>query len=256
MEIAPQVFERAKKLKRPALEELFAQVYPAVVRIARGLTGREDVAEGVVRFMMVRAVGMVPRWRDETSAERWFLHHTVLTARRAAAHHGPDAKTDLLARDGDARYVAFVRAVRQLPVQQREALILSAGEHFNERYLGVAMDCSTDAAQAHLEAARAATRAVAGEDQFDSLLATMAASYARLGPADDQLRPAVQRWVGKALRPHRRRRLIKISVKAEDDGNKHLYFDAVKGEGSTGGGGGKSSAAEEKSVAQASSDAT
>ena len=211
MEISANVFERAKKLKRPALEELFAQVYPAVVRIARGLTGREDVAEGVVRFMMVRAVGMVPRWRDEQTAERWFLHHTVLTARRAVTHHGPDAKSDLLARDGDARYVAFVRAVRQLPIQQREALILSAGEHFNERFLGVAMDCSTDAAQAHLDAARAAARAVVG-DQLDPLLATLATAYGRLGPADDQLRPAVQRWVGKALRPHRRRRLVKLLV--------------------------------------------
>jgi DNA-directed RNA polymerase specialized sigma24 family protein len=213
MEISPQVFERAKKLKRPALEELFAQVYPAVVRIARGLTGRDDVADGVVRFMMVRAVGMVPRWRDETTAERWFVHHTVLTARRAASHHAPEAKRDLLATDGDAAYVAFVRAVRQLPVQQREALILHAGEHFNERFLGVAMDCSTDAAQAHLEAARAAVRAIAGE-QLEPLLATMAASYARLGPADDQLRPAVQRWVGKALRPRRRRTLIRLLVLA------------------------------------------
>src|SRR3712207_4835413 len=105
MEISANVFERAKKLKRPALEELFAQVYPAVVRIARGLSGREDVAEGVVRFVMFRAVGMLPRWRDEGVAERWFLHHTVLTARRAADHHAPDAKTDLLAGEGDARYV-------------------------------------------------------------------------------------------------------------------------------------------------------
>ena len=117
MQISAAVFERAKKLRRDALEELFAQVYPAVVRIARGLTGREDVAEGVVRFMMVRAVGMVPRWRDETTAERWFLHHTVLTARRAATHHGPDAKSDLLAKDGEAAYVAFAGKRALVPVQ-------------------------------------------------------------------------------------------------------------------------------------------
>src|SRR5437773_832647 len=84
MQISPQVFGRAKKLRRDALEELFAEVYPAVMRIARGLSGREDVAEGVVRFVMTRSVAMVPRWRDETVAERWFLHHTVLTVRRAA----------------------------------------------------------------------------------------------------------------------------------------------------------------------------
>src|SRR3954449_3061281 len=105
MEISQKVFERAQKLRPAAVQELFAQAYPAVVRIARGLCGREDVAEGVVRFVMVRAVGMTPKWRDETAAERWFLHHTVLTARRAASHHGPDAKSDLLAKDGEAAYV-------------------------------------------------------------------------------------------------------------------------------------------------------
>jgi DNA-directed RNA polymerase specialized sigma24 family protein len=55
MEIAPELFARARKLKRPAVEQLFAHVYPSVVRIAKGLAGREDVAEGVVRFVMLRA---------------------------------------------------------------------------------------------------------------------------------------------------------------------------------------------------------
>ncbi|HEY7119265.1 MAG TPA: ATP-dependent Clp protease ATP-binding subunit [Tepidisphaeraceae bacterium] len=44
--------------------------------------------------------------------------------------------------------------------------------------------------------------------------------------------------------------LIKISVKTEDDGNKHLYFEATKA------GGNEAASAEEKPVAQASSDAT
>jgi hypothetical protein len=40
--------------------------------------------------------------------------------------------------------------------------------------------------------------------------------------------------------------LIRITVKTEDDGNKHLYFEASK----------SGEKAEEKPVAQASSDAT
>src|SRR5438094_6488723 len=112
MQISPQVFGRAKKLQRDGLEELFAEVYPAVVRIARGLSGREDVAEGVVRFVMTRSVAMVPRWRDETVAERWFLHHTVLTVRRAAPAYAPTASGDVLVDAPDPAYVAFVRAVR------------------------------------------------------------------------------------------------------------------------------------------------
>jgi DNA-directed RNA polymerase specialized sigma24 family protein len=210
MEIPAELFTRAKKLKRPAVDELFAQVYPAVVRIAKGLSGREDVAEGVVRFIMVRAAKMIPTWRDETAAERWFLHHTVLTARRAAAHE-PNPKSDLLAASDPPtpEYVAFVRAIRQLPVQQREAFLLHAGERFNPRYLGVAMDCSTQAAQAHLDAARAALRAVTGPEGFEPLVGRLSAVYAHLGPAETEVIPTVRKWVNKGLRPQRLRRLIR-----------------------------------------------
>src|SRR3954470_18169144 len=123
MPVPPEVFARARKLHRGALEDLFQAVYPSTLRIARGLCGREDVAEGVVRFVMVRAFAVLPKWRDETAAERWFLHHTVLTARRAEGH-APNHRNDLLAVGGDARYAAFVRALRALPQQQREAVVL------------------------------------------------------------------------------------------------------------------------------------
>jgi DNA-directed RNA polymerase specialized sigma24 family protein len=213
MEIAPELFARARKLKRPAVEQLFAHVYPSVVRIAKGLAGREDVAEGVVRFVMLRASHMIPTWRDETAAERWFLHHTVLTARRAAAHP-PNPKNDLLAagEPPDPAYLAFVRAVRQLPVQQREAFLLHAGERFNLRYLGVAMDCSTQAAQTHLDAATAALRAVTGPEQYGAFVTRLAATYVQLGPTKEQVFPAVRKWVGKGLRPRRFRRAIRLSM--------------------------------------------
>ena len=206
MQISPRVFGRAKKLRRDALEELFAEVYPAVVRIARGLSGREDVAEGVVRFVMTRSVAMVPKWRDESVAERWFLHHTVLTVRRAAGH-APTATGDMLVDSPDPAYVAFVRAVRGLPVQQREAVVLHFGEHLNQRYMGVAMDCSTDAAQAHLTAATGALRAVTA-GQFDPMIARLSNVYVGLGPKAPDLMPAVRRWVKRGLRPHRLRRAV------------------------------------------------
>jgi DNA-directed RNA polymerase specialized sigma24 family protein len=214
MEIPPQVFARAQKLRRGALEELFAAVYPAVVRIARGLAGREDVAEGVVRFVMVRAVGMTPKWRDETAAERWFLHHTVLTARRAVdAGHAPAAKSDLLlgADAADPQYAAFVRAMRQLPVQQREAVLLHYGERFNARYLGVAMDCSTDAAQAHLQAGTGALQAVS-RTEFAELMGRLVDAYAQQGPRSGEIAPAVGRHVRRGLRPRRVRRVVVLGA--------------------------------------------
>jgi DNA-directed RNA polymerase specialized sigma24 family protein len=210
MPVPPETFLRARKYQRKALEDLFEAVYPTSMRIARGLCGREDVAEGVVRFVMSRAFAVLPRWRDETAAERWFLHHTVLTARRAADHQ-PAARNDLLAVGGDARYAAFVRAVRALPQQQREAVVLHFGEHLNARYLGVAMDCSTDAAQAHLEAGEKSLRTIAA-GEFDHLVSILATVYARHAPAPQAVTPAVRKSVGKGLRPVRLRRLIRWTV--------------------------------------------
>jgi RNA polymerase sigma-70 factor (ECF subfamily) len=211
LDVPEKVLARARKLDRAALEQLFAAVYPVVVRMARGLSGREDVAEGVVRFVMLRAVKMVPRWRDDTAAERWFLHHTLLTARRAAAHQ-PTVQSDLLATGGgDARFTAFVRAVRQLPQQQREAVILHYGERFNSRYMSVAMDCSTAAAENHLQAGTAALRAVTGAE-FEPLVERMAAVYAHLGPSAQDVPPAVGRWVGRGLRPHRLRIVLRLVI--------------------------------------------
>lgn len=206
MEISPQIFTSAKKLKRAGVQALFAAVYPGVVRLARALTGREDVAEGVVRFVLLRAARVLPGWRDPTEAQRWFMHHTLLTARRASGHEVATG-SDQLSTDGDPAANAFIRAIRLLPQQQKEAVLLHFGEHLNSRHLGVAMDCSADAAEAHLEAARAALKQVAGAE-FDGLLARLEEAYARLMPAEVEIPAAAKRWTSKALRPQRFRRVL------------------------------------------------
>lgn len=205
MDISPQVFDRARKLQRGAVEALFATAYPTVMRIARALSGRDDVADGIVHFVMVTAVRVLPGWRDGTGAERWFLHHTILTSRRVTGHE-PAAQADLLAAGADPVMVAFVRALRRLPQQQREAVLLHFGEHLNARYLGVAMDCSADAAEAHLEAGRGALREVGGAE-FEALLARLVTAYARLTPVETEIPQAARRWAAKGLRPRRLRRI-------------------------------------------------
>lgn len=210
MEISDQTFARAKKLKRAGVEALYAQAYPTIVRLARGLCGREDVAEGVVRFVMGRAIKVLAGWRDATAAERWFFHHTVLTARRAAGHE-PEAAADLLASGADAPMRAFVRAVRVLPQQQREAVILHYGEHLNARYLGIAMDCSADAAQAHFDAGVKTLRAVGG-DGFEGMIKLMEAAYAGLKPAEGDVPATARRYAAAGLRPRRARRVVMMLV--------------------------------------------
>src|SRR5438876_128337 len=67
---------RAKKLERCAIEAIFAENYPAVCRMALGLSGRVDVGMSVVRFVVKQALHALPAWKDEDAPQRWFLHHT------------------------------------------------------------------------------------------------------------------------------------------------------------------------------------
>ena len=110
--------------------------------------------------MIRRSLRVLPKWRTGVVPENWFYHHTLLSARGFLARP-PDPHQDLLVtaapapkdpRDAapptgeialawvgpdEASYVAFVRALRNLPAQQAEAFILHHGERLNERLLGV-----------------------------------------------------------------------------------------------------------------------
>jgi DNA-directed RNA polymerase specialized sigma24 family protein len=188
-------------------------MYPVVHRIALALGGREDVAEQTVRFVLRQAVGQFPRFRDVDSAERWMYHFTVLSARRSAGAE-VDPRSDVLVKhalDVDAGYVAFVRGLRSLPFQQREAFVLQHGEKLNERFLAVAMDCSTKAAEQHLAAATSAMRALAGP-HYPVMVRRLEEAHARLSPAEARVRPVVAGIVAKALWPKRLIRTIKLLV--------------------------------------------
>jgi hypothetical protein len=153
---------------------------------------------------------MLPKFRDEGEPQRWFLHHTILACRREGPPRG--AKEDLLVAVADPApsppYVAFVRAVRALPQQQMEAVILHHGESFNLRYMAVAMDCSTAAAQTHLNAATETLQLVAG-DQLATLLSRLRAAYQRLSPAERVQVPTVGRLVRRHVWPRRLWRTVK-----------------------------------------------
>lgn len=211
MPLDERVFVRAQKLDRGAMEALLSAVYPSVHRLAAALTGRIDVARGVERWVMKQGLRQLLLWRNPDAAERWFYHHTLLTSRRAEKHR-PEAKDDLLAtkaREADAAYLAFLRALRDLPFQQREAFLLHHGEKFNSRYLGVAMDCSTRAAEQHLLAAEEGLRKLAG-DGMGVLTQKMAEAYARLTPEEDWARPTVRRYVRNTVWPRRVIRAVKV----------------------------------------------
>jgi len=172
---------------------LLGRCYSSVARIAFGLTGRKSAGREVVRFVMSRGIRQLDSWRDESEADAYFLHHAVLTARRATP--ASDGRDDLLVTastaSSDPNYVSFVRALRSLPGQQTEAFLLSTGQSLNARWLGVAMDCSATAAAAHLEAAKRALQQIAGAS-YDQLVSILIATYRSLAPDEKLAIPVAQ----------------------------------------------------------------
>jgi DNA-directed RNA polymerase specialized sigma24 family protein len=216
MPLDDDLLARARQLHRPSVEALFEGIYPSVHRIAHALTGREDVARGVLRFVMARAPRQLQHWRDIDAAQRWFLHHTVLTARRAAGHQ-PKPEEDLLVAKapGDGTqcvpYIAFIRALRRLPIQQREAFILHHGEHLIDRSMAIAMDCSTKAAEQHLKSAEAALEPISG-GQLRAFSALLSKAVANLTPGDDIILPSIRTGLAQLLWRRRLKRILRLLI--------------------------------------------
>ena len=188
MLVDPALLDRARKEQSNAVIEILSMHYPAVYRMAYAICGRRDVGDGVVRFVMRRSFRALPHWKDEEAPQRWFRHHTILTVRRAALHQPASAQIDTLippeSLEADPKYPAFVRALRGLPQQQREAFLLHHGEKLDLRGISVAMDCSTVAAAQHLGAANDELTELVDRD-FQSLAAQVAENYAKLAPTTD-----------------------------------------------------------------------
>jgi DNA-directed RNA polymerase specialized sigma24 family protein len=217
--ITDDIMAEARRSDRAAIEAILAGSYPAVHRMAHGLTGDARAGGIVARHVLRRAVSVMPRWRQGITPENWFYHHTLIVAREVAKA-APRPEHDLLVTAGPVghpAYVAFVRALRGLPRQQMEAFVLNHGENLNTRLLGVAMDCSSAAAANHLAAATAAMQTIAG-DAYDVLVAAMEKTYGTLTPPEKSVRAAVSSQAGAALwrvRVRRAfRRIVQLAVLA------------------------------------------
>jgi DNA-directed RNA polymerase specialized sigma24 family protein len=214
MPAAPELLASAQKYRQSAVGALMAAYWPVVHRVAYGLCGDPRAAEQVVDRVMSRALHALPKWRDDTAADRWFYHYTVLETRRypnnGAAPHDP-----LLPQSPVqiAEYTAFVKALRVLPSQQQEALILNHGEHLNPRYLGIAMDCSSAAAANHLREGTLQLEQMVGENA-PKLMAELERIYRDLSPPADRVRPEIRRRLRRFLLPRRLRRWIVLVLLA------------------------------------------
>lgn len=196
----------ARKYRESAVVELLEGYYPLVHRMAYALCGDAAIARRLVDTVFRRALGILPRWRDDSAADRWFYRHTVQESRRYEAdRRGQETLVDAGPRGEE--FVAFVRALRGLPSQQCEAVLLTHGEHLNPRYLGVAMDCSAEAAANHLRAGTQQLQALSSQN-YAALIETLSRAYRQLAPPPDTARPEIRRHLSTFLRPRIVRRWI------------------------------------------------
>jgi len=175
----------ARTLQPEEIQSLLETQAKVVTRVAAGLCGTQRATGQVLRWVLQRALEHMETWVDEDQAAGWCWHHAVLASRRHASA-GLRADQDLLIPPDfrlDPNYVAFVRAIRSLSRQQMEAFLLHAGESFNPRNLGIAMDCSIAAAQTHLSAAQQSLKATIGPS-LESMTDTLRKIYRSLAPND------------------------------------------------------------------------
>ena len=215
--MSEEILADAREWNPAALEALLAAGYAPARRIAHALSGDEAVGRAVAGLLIQRSLRFLPNWVDPSTPENWFCHHAVLTTRSANVPPPADPLRDPLVVYGPAEqpaYVAFVRAVRLLPAQQREAFILHHGERLNPRMLGVAMDCSMQAADTHLKAATDALQTVSEGGNVEPLAATLTRAYAALQAAQTDATPTVRVYVRQVRRRLLARRVIRVAIVA------------------------------------------
>ena len=180
---------------------LLSDRLPQAWRMAVALAGDEPRGRAAVREVMGQAQLAAESWDHDEAPGRWFRHHTVLAVRRLPGQ----GRGEVLVGDGDdAGYRAFVAAVRKLPAQQREAFVLHHGEGLDARQLGIAMDCSVQAAKVHLHGAGEALAPLAGGDLPERV--------ARLREAYGAIEPPANLGVPLRRRARWRRRMTAVAL--------------------------------------------
>lgn len=204
MPITDDLLDRAAQFDIRAVEDVLSYYRAAVHRLATGLSGRTRSGATITRQVLLQSLNFVQTWHDAPTVERWFYHHTIIAA-RPYAERPPVPKADALLPTGasaDPQALAFVKALRTLPPQQREAFLLTVGEQLSPRSMATAMDFSLEASGNHLGNAKRTLKTIAG-DHYPSLELAVATAYASLTPAGDETLPLVRSAIGRHFWPKR-----------------------------------------------------
>ncbi len=204
MPLTDELITRANTFDIPAVADVLTFARPAVHRITVGLTGDETLGSRLTKQILQNSLRFVESWRDAADVERWF-HHQAILATRAYTELPPPSTRDALLPPklaNDPRAIAFIKALRSLSPQQREAWLLTHCEQMPPRPMATAMDFSLDASATHLAHAVRTLKSIAGDD-YASLELAVATRYAALTPAGDETVSLVTRTIRRHVWPRR-----------------------------------------------------
>ena len=191
----------ARAGRRDALVRILAAFYPRVYRMSLNLVGDRRTGAVVAEKVMRQSVRSAAGWEHQEAPGRWFRHHTVLACRVAAHGRSPGGGDDPLILHGPdvPQHLAMVRALRKLPFQQREAFLLHHCEGMDMRQLGIAMDCSVEAARTHFEGATRELRSLHPEG-YAARVESLVTAYLASAPDERLVIPHARRLVPSGTR--------------------------------------------------------
>jgi RNA polymerase sigma-70 factor (ECF subfamily) len=159
---------RVERSREQRFNELIGVHMKDLYRFAYWMSGSQSVAEDLVQETLVRAWKSLDRLKDAKAAKNWLL--TIArreNARRFERKHPPAAEVsteELVAErtDYDTSTEAFAlrRALKQLPMQYREPLLMQVLYGYSQREIAEYLGISDAGAGTRLFRARAKLRAL------------------------------------------------------------------------------------------------
>lgn len=148
-----------------AFEALLENHYDRIYRAAWRSTGSREDAQDVAQDVCIKLGSALLSFRAESSFTTWLYRITLNAASdfrrnsRSRDHIPVESLADTLASPDESAEAHLIRtelwdAVRALPPQQRDAVLLVYGEDLSHREAGEALGCTEATLSWHLHAAR------------------------------------------------------------------------------------------------------
>ncbi len=181
-------------LDEAAFKQQLLEVIPAARAFARGLCGRRDLADDLAQETMMKAWASRASYDDERNFKGWiftilrnhyFSHRRKMS--RVADWDPSVAEQKLVAHPGQQAAIEIAdlhRAMKALPAEQREALLLVGAGGFSYEEAAAVTGCAIGTVKSRVNRARAAlTKLVeqahddarlSGKEAVDEILADLA----------------------------------------------------------------------------------